>query len=277
MFIIGELINCTRKRVRAAAEARDAGYIKEIAVKQADAGASALDVNGGIAGQEAECLSWLVNVVQEAVDLPLCLDSSDPAALRSALPLCKRPPLVNSIPDEPARYEAVLPLLKEHHARAIALCMAESGPPAGVEDRVATACRLIDRLTAQGLALNDLYVDPCVMPVSTGPEHGRSVVEAISHIMTRYPGVHTSVGLSNVSFGLPVRKLLNQNFLVLLLSRGLDAAIADPCDRQLMACIAAAEALLGRDEYCVEYLQAFRQGRLETPTPGAGAAPLTRA
>ena len=96
MFIIGELINCTRKRIRAAAEGRDAAYIKEIAVKQRAAGASMLDVKGGIAGQEAECLSWLVNVVQETVDLPLCLDSSDPAALQRALPLCKQRALTST-------------------------------------------------------------------------------------------------------------------------------------------------------------------------------------
>ena len=265
MFIIGELINSTRKRIRAAVESRDTAYIQEIALKQADAGASMLDVNGGIAGQEAECLSWLVNVVQDIVDLPLCLDSSDPAALRRALPLCKQRALINSIPEEPRRFEAVLPLVSEYRAKVIALCMAESGPPSGVEDRLATACRLVDRLTSEGLALEDIYVDPCVLPVSTGPEHGGSVAEAISQIMTRYPGVHTSVGLSNASFGLPERKLLNRNFVVLLMSRGLDAAIADPCDRQLMANVAAAEALLGRDEYCVGYLRAFREGKLEIP------------
>jgi cobalamin-dependent methionine synthase I len=165
MFIIGELINCTRKRIRAAAEGRDTAYIKEVAVKQADAGASMLDVNGGgIAAQEAECLSWLVNVVQEAVELPLCLDSSDPGALRSALPLCQQRPLINSIPDEQARFEAVLPLLKEYRAKVIALCMAESGLPAGVEDRLATAFRLVDRLTAEGLALDDIYVDSACCP-----------------------------------------------------------------------------------------------------------------
>ncbi len=263
MFIIGELINCTRKGIRAAVEDRDTAYISEVAMRQSDAGASMLDVNGGIAGQETECLSWLVDVVQKTVDLPLCLDSSDPAALRAALPLCKQRPLINSITDEPARFEAVLPLLKEYAAKVIALCMAELGPPSGVEDRVATACRLVDRLTVEGLALDDIYVDPCVLPVSTGPEHGRSVAEGISQIMTRFPGVHTSVGLSNVSFGLPLRKLLNQNFVVLLMSRGLDAVIADPCDPLLMANIAAAEALLGRDEYCVEYVRVFQEGRLE--------------
>ncbi len=264
MFIIGELINSTRKRIREAVVSRDAGCIREIALKQKEAGACMLDVNGGVAGQEVECLTWLVEVVQEAVDLPLCLDSSDPAALGAALPLVKGRAMINSITAEEARFQAVLPLVKEFKTGIIALSM-EATPPSGVADRVETGCRLVDRLTAQGVALDDIYVDPCVLPVSTGGEHGRGVAEAVSQIMARYPGVHTSVGLSNVSFGLPARRLLNQTFLVLLLSRGLDAAIIDPCDRQLMANLAAAEALLGRDEYCGRYLKAFRQGKLEAP------------
>jgi 5-methyltetrahydrofolate--homocysteine methyltransferase len=269
MFIIGELINSTRKRIREAVVARDEGYIREVAIKQRDAGADMLDVNGGVAGQEVECLQWLVGVVQEAVDLPLCLDSSDAEALKAALPLVRERPMINSITGEEARFQAVLPLLKEFHAKVIALSMGAAGPPAGVEDRVAMGCRLVDRLTGAGLALDDIYVDPCVLPISTGPAHGRSVAEAVGQIVARYPGVHTSVGLSNVSFGLPARKLLNQTFLVLLMSQGLDTAILDPCDRQLMANIAAAEALLGRDEYCGAYLRAFRAGKLEPPAPAA--------
>ncbi len=265
MFIIGELINCTRKRIGAAVQAGDAEFVRETARKQAAAGAHMLDVNGGIAGREIEFLAWLVNLVQETVDIPLCLDSSDPAALRAALPLCKQRPMINSIPNEKARFDAVLPLVKEFKPKVIALCMSESGPPSGVEDRIATASRLVDRLTAEGLDLDDIYVDACVLPVSTGPEHGRSLAEAIRAIMARYPGVHTSVGLSNVSFGLPARKLLNEAFSVFLIAHGLDAAIVDPCDRQLMANIAAAEALLGRDEFCVDYLRAFREGKLEAP------------
>jgi 5-methyltetrahydrofolate--homocysteine methyltransferase len=262
MIIIGELINSTRKRIRAAVEARDAAYVKEIARRQAQAGASFLDVNGGVVGQEAECLSWLVQVIQEEVDLPLCLDSADPAALRAALPLCDKPAMINSITLEGDRFDTVLALVTEFQAKVIALCMGEYGPPAGVEDRVETASKLVDRLTAAGVALDDIYVDACVLPISTGPEHGPALAEAIGQIMARYPGVHTSVGLSNASFGLPARKLLNETLIVLLMARGLDAAIADPCDRQLMANIAAAEALLGRDEYCVEYLKAFRAGKL---------------
>ncbi|MGA2630486.1 MAG: dihydropteroate synthase [Terriglobia bacterium] len=263
MRIIGELINCTRKKVGAAAQARDMASIQEIARKQASAGADILDVNGGLPGQEVETLTWLVEGVQEVVDIPLCLDSADPEALRKAIPLCKHRPLLNSVSDEPARWEALLPVVKEYRPQVIALCMSPAGPPMGVDDRVATASRLVDRLTAEGVTLGDIYVDACVLPASTGPEHGGALVEALGQIRARYPGIHLSAGVSNVSFGLPQRKLLNEVFLVLLMARGLDAAIVDPCDRQLMMNVRAAEALLGRDEFCVQYLRAYRDGKLE--------------
>jgi len=265
MLIIGELINCTRKKVGAAAAARDAEFFKDIARKQVEAGADLLDVNGGLPGQEWEVLPWLVNIVQEAVAVPLCLDSADPEALRRALPLCKQRAMINSITDEPARIAALMPVLKEFKPKVIALCMGEAGPPNTAEERVAHATHLVDLLTAEGFALDDIYVDGCVLPVSTGPEHGKGLLAAVSTITTRYPGVHASAGVSNVSFGLPLRKLLNETFAVLLMARGLDAGIIDPLDVQLMANIRAAEALLGRDEYCANYLSAFRQGKLEAP------------
>jgi 5-methyltetrahydrofolate--homocysteine methyltransferase len=263
MWIIGELINCTRKKVGAAAQARDAAQIQEIARKQVEAGADMLDVNGGLPGQEVETLTWLVKIVQEVVDVPLCLDSADPEALRKAIPLCRHRPMLNSITDEPARYEALLPVVKEYRPKVIALCMSPAGPPTGVEDRMTTASRLVDRLTGEGMVLDDIYVDACVLPASTGPEHSKALIDSIGKIMARYPGVHTSAGVSNVSFGLPQRKLLNQACLTLLMAHGLDAAIVDPCDRQLMMNIRAAEVLLARDEMCVNYLRAFREGKLE--------------
>jgi 5-methyltetrahydrofolate--homocysteine methyltransferase len=265
MLIIGELINCTRKRVAEAAQKRDAEFFRALARQQVEAGAHLLDVNGGLPGQEAECLCWLVEVVQDTVDVPLCLDSSDPEALRRALPLCKRRAMINSITDEPARYAGTLPLLKEFGAQVIALCMSEAGPPAGVDDRMATAGRLVERLTADGIALADLYIDPCIFPVASTAGQGMAALEAVTEIRARYPGVHTSAGVSNVSFGLPQRKLLNEVFLLLLMARGLDAAIVDPTDHQLMINIKAAEALLGRDEYCAEYIRAYRAGKMVSP------------
>ena len=263
MLIIGERINATRKRIGEAVQKGDADLIREEARKQAAAGAHVLDVNGGIPGRESECLRWLVGIVQEVADLPLCLDSADPDALRAALPLCRRRPMVNSITDERERIDKLLPVVRDHKAMVVALCMSESGPPEGLDDRIATASRLVGRLTSEGIPLNDIYVDPCVFPVSTGPGHGPALLDAVGRIREMFPGVHTSCGVSNVSFGLPVRKLLNEVFLMLLMSRGLDAAIVDPCQEGLMARIAAADALSGRDEYCQQYLQAFRAGRLE--------------
>jgi 5-methyltetrahydrofolate--homocysteine methyltransferase len=265
MLIIGELINCTRKKVGAAAAARDVEFFKDIARKQVAAGADLLDVNGGLPGQEREVLPWLVGIVQEAVTVPLCLDSADPEALRRALPLCTQRAMINSITDERTRIEALLPILKEFRPKVIALCMGEAGPPSTAEERFTTACRLVDLLLAEGFTLDDVYVDPCVLPVSTAPEHGKAILDGVGLIAARYPGVHISAGVSNVSFGLPVRKLLNETFAVLLMARGLDAGIVDPCDPQLMANIRAAEALLGRDEYCANYLRAFREGKLESP------------
>ncbi len=261
MLIIGELINCTRKKVGEAARKRDADFFKDLARKQAEAGAHMLDVNGGVPDQEVELLSWLVDLVQGVVDIPLCLDSADPKALSKALPLCKERPMVNSISDEPVRW-AILPVLKEHKPKVIALCMSEAGPPAGVEDRVDIASRLLDRLTAEGFALDDLYVDACVMPISTSQDQGVKLMLAISQIAQRYPGVHFSAGVSNVSFGVPQRKLLNETYMLLLMAHGLDAAIVDPCDQQMMINVLAAEALLGRDDYCGAYLRAYRQGKL---------------
>jgi len=260
MLIIGELINCTRKKVGEAAEKRDEEFFRDLARKQANAGAHMLDVNGGLPEQEVELLGWLVDLVQEVVDIPLCLDSPDPEALLKALPRCKQRPMVNSISDEPARW-AMLPVLKEHHPKVIALCMSEGGMPKGVEDRVGTASRLIDRLTAEGFALDDIYVDPCVMPLATG-SHGKNLLAAVGQIAAKYPGVHISAGVSNVSFGLPVRKLLNETFLLLLMAHGLDAAIVDPRDQQLMMNIIATEALLGRDPHCKNYVRAYREGKL---------------
>ena len=262
MLIIGERINATRKRVGEAVAERNADFIKDEARKQVEAGAHMLDVNGGVAGQEVENLSWLVKIVQEVAQVPLCLDSADPEALRQALPLCQRPPMINSITDDRDRYQAVAPLVKLYNARVIALCLASGAPPQGLEDRVATAVSLVGRLTGDGIPAGNIYVDPCVFPISTGAQHGRAVLDAISRIRSQCPEVHTSCGVSNVSYGLPVRKLLNEVFLLMLLSRGMDAAIIDPCDAGVMARISAAEALGGRDDHCMGYLRTYRSGKL---------------
>ncbi len=269
MLIIGERINATRKRIHEAVLRGDADLIRTEALKQVAAGADVLDINGGIAGREVELLSWLVEVVQAVTDVPLCLDSADPVALAAAIPLCRRRPIINSITDDEARLAAVLPLVKKHNARIVALCMAGDATPVGVDDRVATAARLVERLRGEGIPDDDIYVDPCVFPISTGTEHGPAMLESVARIRALFPNVHISAGVSNVSFGLPIRRLFNETFLILLLGRGLDAGIIDPCDEGTVARIMAAEALIGRDEHCGRYLKYYRSGKLDFMKPAA--------
>jgi 5-methyltetrahydrofolate--homocysteine methyltransferase len=263
VLIIGERINATRKRINEAVLNGNADLIRDEVRKQVEAGAHMLDINGGVAGREIEFLTWLVGIVQETAAVPLCLDSADPAALAAALPLCRHRPMINSITDEPMRFKAVLPLIKQHSARIIALCMSSDSPPVAADDRVATAQRMVERLMAEGVPPDDIFVDPCVFPISTGTDHGPAVLEAVSRIKALFPEVHISAGVSNVSFGLPVRKLVNEVFLLMMLGRGLDTGIIDPCDEGVVARIRAAEALAGKDEFCAEYLQFYRSGKLD--------------
>lgn len=264
MLIIGERINCTRKQIGKAAGERDAEFIRRVAREQVEAGAEMLDVNGGLAGQELELLPWLVDTVQEEVGdtVPLCLDSPNREALARALPRCRRRPLINSVTAEEERLSALIPVIKEHQAGIVALCMTER-PPTTAGERLAIAETLVSRLTGSGIPADSIYVDPCVFPVSTDAAAGRAVLDSLADIKTRGWGVKTICGLSNVSYGLPVRKLLNQTFMVLAMAQGLDAVIVDPCDRRMMAGIFAASALLGLDEFCMGYLAAQQAGKLD--------------
>lgn len=263
MLIVAERINASRKAIRAALEQMDALAIQAEATAQAQAGAHYIDVNGGtFPGREPELLCWLVDTVQQVTDKPLCLDSSDPAALAAALPRVKQvTPMINSITLEPERFDRVLPLVREFKGKVVALCQGQ-GIATTAQQKIETACRLVDRLTAAGVLLADIYVDPLVFPVATDSGSGRAALDAIDGIVRRYPGVHTICGLTNVSHGLPARKLVNRAFLVSAMAAGLDAAILDPTDHDLMAALLAAEAVLGRDEYCLALLKAFRAGRL---------------
>jgi 5-methyltetrahydrofolate--homocysteine methyltransferase len=263
VLIIGERINATRKRIGEAVQNQEAELIKAEAVKQVAAGADYIDVNGGVAGRETEFLPWLVDVVQDAVEVPLCLDSANPDALAAALPRCSQPPMINSITAERERLERVTPLATEYGARVIALCLSDDGPPKALDDRLEIAGRLVDHLTGEGVPEENIHLDPCVFPVSTGPEAGSFVLDAIGSIRAQFPGVHTICGVSNVSFGLPLRKLLNSVFLAMLIARGLDSAIIDPCNTLTRANLLAAQALAGRDEFCIAYIEAFRAGDLE--------------
>jgi len=265
MIIIGELINTSRKPIKAAVEGRDADYIQEVARKEVEAGVTYVDVNAGtMVYNEPEVLAWLVETVQSAVDVPLCIDSPNPKALKAALKVHRGQAIVNSITAEKERYENVLPLIVKSNSRVVALCMDDTGMPETAAQRIAIADVLAKGLLSAGIKAEDIFFDPLVKPVSVNTNFGTEVLDAIRQIHQKFQGVHTTCGLSNISFGLPHRKLLNQAFLVLCMANSMDSVIMDPLDKTMMSLLIASKTLLGRDEYCMEYLNSYREGRQTT-------------
>ncbi|MFQ6067346.1 MAG: methyltetrahydrofolate cobalamin methyltransferase [bacterium] len=263
MFIIGEKINTSVKDVEKAVEKKDAAFIQDLARSQVKAGADALDVNVGTRiHTEVEDMKWAIEVIQEAVEVPLCIDSPNPKVLEAGLTQHKGKAIINSVTAEKNRVEGILPLLKRFRSKVIGLTMDETGIPEDIRTRYAVAERLVNLLTQEGVALKDIYLDPLVRPISTNSKGGWTVLEAMRKIRDSFEGIHLICGLSNISFGLPRRRLLNRVFLSMAMSRGLDAVILDPLDKQMISVIRAGEALLGKDEYCTEYLSSFREGNL---------------
>lgn len=265
MIIVGELINSSRKTVAAAIEARDEGAIRKLARDQAEKKIQYIDVNAGVfKDREAKYLTWLIRTVQAVVDLPCCLDSPDPRVIEAALSAHRGTAMINSISMEKKRCDSLLPLIAGTDLKIVALCVSDSGMPRTAEDRVRTAQELVALLLKHNVKIENIYVDPLVQPVATDQSLGREFLAAIEKIMQIFPGIHTICGLSNVSFGLPLRKFLNQTFMSMAITKGLDAAILDPLDKRMMANILAAEALAGKDRFCMNFIRAFREGRLES-------------
>lgn len=264
MLIVGERINASRKTIKPAIESRDADFIVKEAGDQVKAGAHLVDVNAGVfVNKEVEYLPWLVETIQTEIDVPLCLDSPDPKAIEAAVVVHKGQPMINSISLEQKRFEEILPLIGKYKAKVVALCMTDKGMPKTADERFDVATELIEKLTNAGTPLDDIYVDALVLAVSTDSSFGIEFLRAVQRIMESHQGVHTICGLSNISYGLPLRKQINQIFAVMAMAMGLDALIIDPLDRKMMANILTAETLMGADDYCAGYLKAYRDGRFE--------------
>jgi 5-methyltetrahydrofolate--homocysteine methyltransferase len=264
MIIIGELINASRKAIGAAIEAQDTAAIQKVAEDQHAAGANFIDVNAGIfVDKEPEYLSWLVKIVQEVVDGPCAIDSPDPKAIEAALAVHQGAPMINSISLEKERYENLMPIIAGTDMKVIALCMSDEGMPETVDDRLKIADKLVNGLLQNNVKIENIFVDPLVQPMSVNNSFGMEFVNAVEQIMQKFEGIHTACGLSNISYGLPVRPFLNQTFMVMAITKGLDGAIVNPLDKKMMANITAAETLAGKDSFCMSYLQAYRAGKFE--------------
>ncbi len=248
MLIVGELINASRKAIAAAIEAQDQAAIQQVAKDEHEAGADFIDVNAGVfVGKEPEYLEWLVTTVQTAVDGPCCIDSPDPKAIEAALAVHKGTAMINSISLEKDRYDTLLPIVAGTDLKVVALCMSDEGMPETTDDRMAIADKLVNGLLQKNVAIDNIFVDPLVQPVSTNADFGMQFINAIEKIVTTFDGIHTLCGLSNISFGLPNRKFINQTFMSMAIAKGLDGAIINPLDKKMMANIITAEALAGTD------------------------------
>ncbi|EHQ89720.1 methyltetrahydrofolate cobalamin methyltransferase [Desulfosporosinus youngiae] len=264
MLVVGELINASRKAIGEAIKAQDADYIQKVAKDEFEAGADYIDVNAGIfVGKEPEYLQWLVKTVQEVVDAPCCIDSPDPKAIEAALSIHKGTAMINSISLEKERYDALMPVVAGTNLKVVALCMSDDGMPETMDARLKIAEKLIDGLVKNNVPLSNIYVDPLVQPISVNSTFAVEFINSVEAIMTQFKGVHTICGLSNVSYGLPVRKFMNHAFAIMAIGKGLDGLIINPLDQMMMASLITAEALAGRDNFCVKYLKAFRNKQFD--------------
>jgi 5-methyltetrahydrofolate--homocysteine methyltransferase len=256
--IIGEKINPTgHKKLAAALQERNFDYIVEVARRQVDYGADILDVNVGVAGlDDVAMLPEVVKLVASVTEVPLCLDTPNPAALAAALPVAPGKPLVNSVSGEEKRLQSVLPLVKERGAAVIGLTMDDNGIPKDAESRVAIAEKILERAARLGIPAEDVIIDPLVMAVSADSQAARVTLQTIE-LLHKNLGVTINLGASNVSFGLPDRPTVNTAFLALAIGAGASCAISDAV--KLSALVRASDLLLGRDEYASRYIKHFRK------------------
>jgi len=264
MFIIGELINGSRNKIKKAIEEKNHSFIQDIAEKQIKSGANALDVNAGVSPEkELDTLKWLIEDVQKVSgDTTLCIDSPNPKAIEMAIPLCKVRPIINSITGERTKLQKLLPILKTYKPKVIALSLDDNGIPQTSEKRQENAIKLIDIISKEEIPHSDIYVDPLITTIATDYKSGAVVFDTIKAIKKKFPDVHITCGISNISYGLPARKEINRVSLIMAIAMGLDSVIMDPCDENIIKDIIIAETVSGRDEYCSKFLSFYREKKL---------------
>ena len=268
--VIGERINPTgKKRLQQALLEDDTDYLVQLAISQADAGADLLDINVGYPGVDEESmLPRAVQAIQSAVDLPLQLDTTNPAALEAALRVYHGKAAVNSVNGKEESLRTVLPLVKKYGAAVVGLTLDENGIPDTAEKRVAIARKILERATETGIPKEDVWIDCLTLTVSAQQEQAMETLKAVRAVREEL-GLRTVLGVSNISFGLPNRMLVTRGFLAAALEAGLTLPIVNPNQKEIMDVIAARRVLNGEDEGCRGYVERFAE---ETPVSAPAAA-----
>ena len=278
MIIIGEKLNGSIPSVAKAIAERDADLIRERAKKQAEAGATFLDVCASVEEDvEVETLKWMIDLVQEVTDTPICVDSPSAKSCVAAIPFCKRPGLVNSVSLEGNKIDTIFPVIADTDWECVALLCDNDGIPDSVERRMKVFHGIMEKAKEYNIAPSRLHIDPLVVTLSTDQTALTVFAECCRQIKAEYPDIHITSGLSNISFGLPTRKNINQAFMVLAMNAGMDSAIVDPTNKNMIGMIYATNALLERDEYCLDYIDKFKDKPAQEAAPVAEAKELTPA
>ncbi len=258
--IIGERINPTgRKVVLQALKEGNFDIVRKDAIDQVAAGAAILDVNAGVPGaDEPALLQQVMRTVMEVTDVPLCIDTANPAALEAALKSYNGKALINSVNGEERSLNAVLPLVKEYNAAVIGLCMDDNGIPETPEKRLAVAAKIIERATKLGIDVADVIIDPLALTMGADSKAGWIALQTTELVVQEF-GINISMGASNISFGMPDRRYINSTFIAMAIHAGLTCPITNPLVPEVAIAILAADLCMGRDDYGMRWIQAYRK------------------
>lgn len=257
MIFVGERINTGFKDIKQAVMDKDPKPLQEWARKQTEAGATYLDVNLGAVSSKPEDMCWMIETVQEAVETPICIDSNKPKILAEAIKVCKQKPLINSTTAADEKLDQILPLVAEHHAAIIGVVMDETGTPKDADKRVENAGKILAKAMELGIPTEDVFLDPIVMPLKFMQEQARDILEAIRQFqLFSDPPPHVICGLSNISSGTTHKKLINCTFLIMAIAAGMDAAICDVMDTDLVNAARTADLVMNKEIYADSYIKA---------------------
>jgi len=263
--IIGERINPTgRKKLLSELKEGKFTIVKNDAVVQVEAGAKIIDVNAGVPGADEEALlKDMIYAIMDVTDMPLCFDTADNKALETALSIYEGKALINSINGEKERLAAVLPLVKEYDAAVIALCMDDDGIPPTAEARFKVAVNMIEEAGKLGISADQLVIDPLALTMGSDHNAGRIAIDTIKMVVEEF-GVNITMGASNISFGMPNRAAINATFLAMAILAGLTCPITNPLEEEIILAVQAADLVMGRDEFGMNWIKTFRSRSKES-------------
>ena len=261
MFIIGELINGMYANIGAAIKEHNKTEVQRCALEQLACGADALDINCGPASKQPLIdMPWLVQTIQEVTDKPLCLDSSNNKVIAEGLKVSRNKTIINSTTADQEKLDLLIPLAKQYNSKLIGITISTKGIPQNKDQRLELAATIVAACQQSGFAIEELYLDPIVLPVNVAQVQIKDILESIHEFrIISEPSPKTIIGLSNVSQGTQVRSLINRTFLTMAVAYGLDSAILDPKDKELMDTLITAELILNKNIYCNSYLDAYRR------------------